>query len=165
MKNYWKKFVKDPEAVSPVIGVILMVAITVILAAIIAAFVLGLGAGPGITPQARIRLTDATSAAICLEHQGGSQGGENLSLANVRLTVAGTVDSTPGWVEADGAGIPNSGCASLTASGCFRTGEKIQASTVTVAASNAIVLSDTVTGGIIATVTAPTVLSGTLTCA
>jgi len=38
-----RKFMKDEEAVSPVIGVILMVAITVILAAVIAAFVFGMG--------------------------------------------------------------------------------------------------------------------------
>jgi flagellin-like protein len=38
-----KQFFTDDDAVSPVIGVILMVAITVILAAVIATFVLGLG--------------------------------------------------------------------------------------------------------------------------
>jgi len=38
-----KKFLTDDSGVSPVIGVILMVAITVILAAVIASFVLGLG--------------------------------------------------------------------------------------------------------------------------
>jgi len=38
-----KTLIQDDEAVSPVIGVILMVAITVILAAVIATFVLGLG--------------------------------------------------------------------------------------------------------------------------
>ncbi|WP_267162973.1 type IV pilin N-terminal domain-containing protein [Halovenus salina] len=38
-----KKLFNDDNAVSPVIGVILMVAITVILAAVIATFVLGLG--------------------------------------------------------------------------------------------------------------------------
>jgi len=37
------QFLNDDDAVSPVIGVILMVAITVILAAVIATFVLGLG--------------------------------------------------------------------------------------------------------------------------
>ena len=37
------KFAKNDEAVSAVIGVILMVAITVILAAVIAAFVFGMG--------------------------------------------------------------------------------------------------------------------------
>ncbi|MFC6862447.1 type IV pilin N-terminal domain-containing protein [Halomicroarcula sp. GCM10025817] len=38
-----KQLLSDDDAVSPVIGVILMVAITVILAAVIATFVLGLG--------------------------------------------------------------------------------------------------------------------------
>jgi flagellin-like protein len=38
-----KQLVSDDDAVSPVIGVILMVAITVILAAVIGTFVLGLG--------------------------------------------------------------------------------------------------------------------------
>jgi flagellin-like protein len=38
-----KQLLNDDDAVSPVIGVILMVAITVILAAVIASFVLGLG--------------------------------------------------------------------------------------------------------------------------
>ena len=38
-------FKKDENAVSPVIGVILMVAITVILAAVIGAFVFGMGSG------------------------------------------------------------------------------------------------------------------------
>ncbi|PSP58343.1 type IV pilin, partial [Halobacteriales archaeon QH_8_67_36] len=38
-----KTLIQDDDAVSPVIGVILMVAITVILAAVIATFVLGLG--------------------------------------------------------------------------------------------------------------------------
>jgi flagellin-like protein len=39
----FKQFFGDEDAVSPVIGVILMVAITVILAAVIGTFVLGLG--------------------------------------------------------------------------------------------------------------------------
>jgi flagellin-like protein len=39
------KFLKREDAVSPVIGVILMVAITVILAAVIAAFVFGMASG------------------------------------------------------------------------------------------------------------------------
>ncbi|QCC52956.1 type IV pilin [Halapricum salinum] len=44
-----KQFFTDDDAVSPVIGVILMVAITVILAAVIASFVLGLGQSTGNT--------------------------------------------------------------------------------------------------------------------
>ena len=41
--KYTKKVSKNDDAVSPVIGVILMVAITVILAAVIAAYVFGIG--------------------------------------------------------------------------------------------------------------------------
>jgi flagellin-like protein len=47
-----KRLLHDDDAVSPVIGVILMVAITVILAAVIASFVLGLGGNTQATPTA-----------------------------------------------------------------------------------------------------------------
>ncbi len=65
----------DEDAVSPVIGVILMVAITVILAAVIAAFVFGMGP-PEQAPQASIRasaleINDFNS--VMLEHQGGDE--------------------------------------------------------------------------------------------
>jgi flagellin-like protein len=46
-----KDLLTDDDAVSPVIGVILMVAITVILAAVIAAFVLGLGDTNAVAPN------------------------------------------------------------------------------------------------------------------
>jgi len=59
---------EDDRAVSPVIGVILMVAITVILAAVIAAFVLDIGPGD----------TDPTGAV--------SVSGEDTSSATVELT-------------------------------------------------------------------------------
>lgn len=47
-----KKLFQDDDAVSPVIGVILMVAITVILAAVIGAFVLDIGQGQDVAPTA-----------------------------------------------------------------------------------------------------------------
>jgi flagellin-like protein len=47
-----RQLIDDDDAVSPVIGVILMVAITVILAAVIASFVLGLGGNQQATPTA-----------------------------------------------------------------------------------------------------------------
>jgi flagellin-like protein len=83
----------NEDAVSPVIGVILMVAITVILAAVIAAFVFGMGP-PEQAPQASLRAsaamsTDNTTASIIkLEHQGGSQ--VVLADANTKVTVDGT---------------------------------------------------------------------------
>jgi flagellin-like protein len=48
-----REFVAEEDAVSPVIGVILMVAITVILAAVIGTFVLGLGGNVSSAPQAQ----------------------------------------------------------------------------------------------------------------
>ena len=66
-------FLKEEDAVSPVIGVILMVAITVILAAVIAAFVFGMGP-PEQAPQAAVRASAATigtNVTVKLEHQGG----------------------------------------------------------------------------------------------
>ena len=49
---------EDERAVSPVIGVILMVAITVILAAVIAAFVLDLGQDTSAGPSAGVTFDD-----------------------------------------------------------------------------------------------------------
>ena len=71
-KKNLKTLKDDKRAVSPVIGVILMVAITVILAAVIAAFVFGYGA-PEPTPVLQIRTypDDVTNLHIMLEHMGG----------------------------------------------------------------------------------------------
>jgi len=66
---------ESDRAVSPVIGVILMVAITVILAAVIGTFVLGLGDQVQETaPQAQISITDINSGsdpAVTFAHNGG----------------------------------------------------------------------------------------------
>ena len=65
-----KQLITDDDAVSPVIGVILMVAITVILAAVIASFVLELGNQPQDTPQAQFEFEyDGTDLTIT--HNGG----------------------------------------------------------------------------------------------
>ena len=68
------KFRENEEAVSPVIGVILMVAITVILAAVIAAFVFGMT--DSIAPQKDVTVTatqstDGTNAILTVTIQGG----------------------------------------------------------------------------------------------
>ena len=52
------KMWKDKKGVSPVIGVILMVAITVILAAVIASFVFGMGSQVKGAPSVRLMLED-----------------------------------------------------------------------------------------------------------
>lgn len=65
----------DERGVSPVIGVILMVAITVILAAVIGSFVLNLGDQiGGSTPQAQLGVSvSATDNEVTLEHNGGDE--------------------------------------------------------------------------------------------
>lgn len=74
-------FSKNEEAVSPVIGVILMVAITVILAAVIAAFVFGLGGSQSAAPTASIVAAnnpDTVTYDLKIQHKGGDllKGGD-----------------------------------------------------------------------------------------
>jgi flagellin-like protein len=73
-----RELLRDDDAVSPVIGVILMVAITVILAAVIASFVLGLGGSQQQTPQASFSWdfnnktgSDVTEGVVEVSHDGG----------------------------------------------------------------------------------------------
>ena len=75
--DFKKLFRKDDKAVSPVIGVILMVAITVILAAAIGSSVFGMGPAKS-APQANLEIkashvpTGVTNpASIKIEHLGG----------------------------------------------------------------------------------------------
>jgi len=65
----------DDHAVSPVIGVILMVAVTVILAAVVGTFVLALG-DEGETPAPQAKFTfdeDATNNEITITHDSGDR--------------------------------------------------------------------------------------------
>jgi len=68
----------DKRAVSPVIGVILMVAITVILAAVIATFVLGLGeqinnTTPNANFQANFAADNDSADIVTIQHQSGDR--------------------------------------------------------------------------------------------
>jgi flagellin-like protein len=99
-----KRLVSDEDAVSPVIGVILIIAITVILAAFIGTFVLGLGDQvQSNAPQASfmfdfdttIPLAGATSLTggagtdgdLTITHDGGDK------IDGARLTAKTTTDS------------------------------------------------------------------------
>jgi len=80
------KFMKNEDAVSPVIGVILMVAITVILAAVIAAFVFGMA---GNVQKTKIVAATAqqTGTNVTVTWQGGQDNGSctsfNVTVNNV----------------------------------------------------------------------------------
>ncbi|MDI6877699.1 MAG: type IV pilin N-terminal domain-containing protein [Methanomicrobiales archaeon] len=73
------KFFKDEEAVSPVIGVILMVAITVILAAVIAAFVFGMTGNVQTTKTVSATATQQETD-ILITYQGGPDDDQVMSL-------------------------------------------------------------------------------------
>jgi flagellin-like protein len=99
-----RNFKKSEDAVSPVIGVILMVAITVILAAVIGAFVFGMGT-PEATPSARIVITSADVSAntIILEHQGG----DSLAMDDVKIVIKGGGVAAPQTISPAGDGTDN----------------------------------------------------------
>jgi len=84
----FKELLTEERAVSPVIGVILMVAITVILAAVIGTFVIGLGEGVGDTaPQASVDVTNE-SGNVTFTHRSG----DGISYDNLNV-VTGNTDS------------------------------------------------------------------------
>src|SRR5512137_2067625 len=66
---------KNDEAVSPVIGVILMVAITVILAAVIAAFVFGMSGNISKSKVVAVTAQQPDANTITVTYQGGQDAG------------------------------------------------------------------------------------------
>ncbi len=66
-----KAAMDDDRGVSPVIGVILMVAITVILAAVIGTFVLGLGDSLQQAPQSQLDASSGSANSVNVSHNGG----------------------------------------------------------------------------------------------
>jgi len=67
MKQKLNSILNDERGVSPVIGVILMVAITVILAAVIGTFVLGLGDSLEQAPQSTLSVSDGSGDGLATE--------------------------------------------------------------------------------------------------
>lgn len=83
-----KALVADDEAVSPVIGVILMVAITVILAAVIGTFVLGIGeTAQSRSPQASL---DPSYVAADGELAFTHESGESIDQARLKVVTDNT---------------------------------------------------------------------------
>ncbi len=94
-----RQLLEDDDAVSPVIGVILMVAITVILAAVIASFVLGLGPGEA-QPSASFSFEEDFSTSdneVVVTHDSGD------SIDATELYLRGNVNTSESWKEKGGA--------------------------------------------------------------
>ncbi len=90
-------FKQNEEAVSPVIGVILMVAITVILAAVIAAFVFGMTGNVQTTKTVAVTVGQNGDNVI-LTYQGGADAG---TLDFLKVTVG---SAEPVYIFSDDAG-------------------------------------------------------------
>jgi flagellin-like protein len=88
---------KNDEAVSPVIGVILMVAITVILAAVIAAFVFGMSGNISKTKTVAITTQKLDSTHISIMNNGGQDA---TSLTKLNATTSPALTTC-----VDGAGV------------------------------------------------------------
>jgi len=99
--SFTERLNSTDRAVSPVIGVILMVAITVILAAVIGTFVLDLGQSAGNSaPSASLTVsTDAASDFVNVSHKGG----DTLNSGNTKVIISNgsaTAEFTPNGDEA-----------------------------------------------------------------
>ncbi|WP_435319180.1 type IV pilin [Haloarchaeobius sp. TZWSO28] len=128
-----KNLFTEDDAVSPVIGVILMVAITVILAAVIGAFVLNIGGSQEQVPQVSWGYdhTDADSSTLD-ELTVSHEGGDSVDSSTIFLTLedtAGTAVDDVDWATQTGStsDISAGSSATLQASG---TGEDLVSATV-----------------------------------
>jgi flagellin-like protein len=128
---------KNEEAVSPVIGVILMVAITVILAAVIAAFVFGMAGNIQKTKVVAATEHRVNSTTVTATYQGGQDAATLSGIAwqvngnNQSVTTGGAASSTNNYVYATGGGslpigtliyIPAPSNAHVTGVGYFSDG-------------------------------------------
>jgi flagellin-like protein len=109
-----KLFGGDERGVSPVIGVILMVAITVILAAVIGFFVLDLGSNQEQTPQASFEVQsngdvvmnggdtlDASLVSLDGTTVGTAGGDSEITAGETIGSVSGSGTATVTWSEGD----------------------------------------------------------------
>lgn len=117
-RNDITRLVTDDDAVSPVIAVILMVAVTVILGAIIGSLVLGVGSEQAKAPQASLAYDyDSTSTTVTVQHRGG----DDLEASKLSVKETGSSD---GVSITGGQDTFESG--SVVASGTYEPGETIR---------------------------------------
>ena len=85
-----KKSIKDNkiignEAVSPVVGVMLMLVVTIIIAAVVSAFAGGLTESTSKAPQVSLKATYSQTDGLTISHQGGDAIGTIDTVVLVRL--------------------------------------------------------------------------------
>jgi len=107
----------DERAVSPVIGVVLMVAIVVILSAVVGTAVLSIGNdAQQVSPQVSVQFDyNESNTEVSITHEGG----DNIQTSNIRIAETGGSDG----ISVSGSGEIAS--AEEIASGSYESGETI----------------------------------------
>jgi len=113
MKNA-KRGSKNNDAVSPVIGVILMVAITVILAAVIAAYAFGIGGNLPRQYMVGAVVTQVSDSQIDVMYVGGPDD-DSVDYITVRITTSDGIEIPPRYLN----GTPEPGSTSIVSDGNF----------------------------------------------
>ena len=110
------KFMKNEDAVSPVIGVILMVAITVILAAVIAAFVFGMAGNIQKTKVVALTAQKLSGTQLVVMNQGGQ---DQAALINVSVTTTPAGACNPVFMTGNPVPVGNTTTCTVTGSGTY----------------------------------------------
>ena len=84
-KSFTDKKVLGNEAVSPVVGVMLMLVVTIIIAAVVSAFAGGLTESTSKAPQVILKGTYSQTDGLAFSHQGGDAIGTLDTIVIVRL--------------------------------------------------------------------------------
>lgn len=134
------KFWKDEDAVSPVIGVILMMAITVILAAVVASFVLGIG-------QQQTHNQPTATFSFSLDHASGSadtltithDGGDSIPHERLKVTTDGSGDDA--ILDTNGNTVQSVAWADVDSTS-YTAGQEVTAGTAVTATANSGTSSD-----------------------
>jgi flagellin-like protein len=148
MENKKRSLKNEEEAVSPVVGVIMMIAITVVIAAVVAAFAYGIIGGVKKAPNSALVVEDAVVAStqIKIIHHGGDtiinafngSGTVNNAWKNLNIKING-VDQQ--WGNVTGAiGDDDTN---------FESGEQITLNVVALASGDTIAMVFTPTGDIL----------------
>ncbi len=95
--RYFKEFQRDQRGVSPVIGVILMVAITVVMGAVVAGFAYGYIGNTPKAPNAALSVMDdpATDDQLLIKHNGG----ESILADEWKCSITEDKESTTDFTE------------------------------------------------------------------
>ncbi|HXX55747.1 MAG TPA: type IV pilin N-terminal domain-containing protein [Methanoregula sp.] len=115
MRNTAKRIGND-RAVSPVVGVMLMLVVVIIIAAVVSGFAGGLMGTSGKAPQATIQATYSQSAGMLTMFHAG---GDELSTQNVFLVVRGIDSENGGYSGTMSRNVVNRSLICNTAGTCW----------------------------------------------